>query len=369
MEVDLLIMNNASTANSYNALNAHELPDITDDKLTAATKKSMLLKAFNKAEYKCTYNRISIDISNVINDYANALSDDELKVFTSSILKNEYYYRSWRDLIINGIMYNHEIQITPQLFKTMTSTLNQSNVFLTACNALMRQAIYNKSYLSRISYLGRIPKTMELLACEQLVQLIAYAYYTNDEPAVNDIINHATDTDFIRFMTTWLKLHSSYELVARLASMPTANKDYKNSIARMLALKSDTMQISRNSHDDADNLINAAIRMLDVVNKNENIHIDDDTVSSILNRVHVPFAYAAVSSDVIHNDSMRALLLEAYVLAVDDSRNDIDDIFYYYDNRIDGSFINEVSRFIMLVNDYPGLTPEVRREVMLSCLE
>ena len=321
----------------------------------------MLLKAVNKAEYKYTYN--SIDIYNVIDDYANALSYDELTVFTSSILKNEYYYRSWRDLIINGIMYNHEIQITPQLFKTMTSTINQSNIFLTACNALMKQAVDNKSYQSSIH------KNIELLACEQLVQLIAYAYYTNDEPAVNDIINHATDTDFIRFMTTWLKLHSSYELVSKLASMPTANKYYKKIIARMLALKSDTMQISSSSHDDADDLLNAAIRMLDVLNKNENIHIDDDTANRILNRVRVPFAYAAVSSDVIKNDSMRALLLKAYTLAVNDSRNDIDDIFYYYDNRIDGSFINEVSRFIMLVNDYPGLAPEFRREVMLSCLE
>lgn len=354
------MMNNASTANSYNTFNANESTEITD-------KGSLLLTAINKAEYKYNYNRISIDISNVIDDYANALNDDELAVFTNSILKNEYYYRSWRELIINGIMYNHAIQITPRLLKNMTSTLNQSNTFLTVCNAYMSKS--TDMVLTSNPYQSIINESVGLLACKQLLQLIAYAYYTNNETAVNDLINHATDADFISFMTVWLQLHASYELIAKLASMSTASNDYKKNIARMLALKSGTMHMSSSYYEDADNLIKAAIRMMIIINNTENIHIDDETANSILiNNARVPFSYAAVSSDVIENDSMRALLLEAYTLAVNDFLNEYDGIANYYDYRLDGSFIGKVSRFIMLVNDYPGLTTEVRREVMLSCL-
>lgn len=339
------MMNTASTANSYNTFNANKQTKITD-------KGALLLTAIDKAEYKYNYNyyKNNTDISNIIDDYANAFNDDELAVFTSSILKNEYYYLSWRELVFNGIIYNNDIQITPQLLKNITSILNKSNVFLTVCNA----------------YMSKSTDMEGLLTCQELVQLIAYAYYTNNETAINDIINHVNDADFISFMISWLQLHPSYELIAKLASMPTVNKDYKKNIERMLG------GTCSSSHEDADNLIKAAIRMMNIINNTENIHVDDDTANSILlNNAHVPFSYAAVSNDVIKNDNMRALLLEAYTLAVNDFRHEYNGIVndnINYDYRLDDCFIGEISRFIMLVNDHPGLTTEFRREVIMSCL-
>lgn len=354
------MINNASTATSYNTFNANKQTKITDKDLLL-TKGALLLTAIDKAEYKYNYNyyKINTDISNVVDDYANAFNDDELAVFTSSILKNEYYYLSWRELVFNGIIYNNAIQITPQLLKNITSILNKSNVFLTVCNAYMSKSTDMKAGIA-------------LLTCQELVDLIAYAYYTNNKTAINDIMNHANDADFISFMIVWLQLHSSYELIAKLASMPTVNKDYKTNIERMLALKLDPLRMSSSSHDDADNLIKSAIRMMNIINNTENIHVDDDTANSILlNNSHVPFSYAAVSNDVIQNDSMRALLLEAYTLAVNDFRHEYNGIVndnINYDYRLDDCFIGEISRFIMLVNDHPGLTTEFRREVIMSCL-
>lgn len=355
------MMNNASTANSYNTFNANKQTKITDKGALLLTKGALLLTAIDKAEYKYNYNyyKINTDISNIIDDYANEFNDDELAVFTNSILKNKYYYLSWRELVINGIIYNNDIQITPRLLKNMTSILNKSNVFLTVCNAYMSKSTDMKDGIA-------------LLTCQELVQLIAYAYYTNNETAVNDIINHANDADFISFMISWLQLHPSYELIAKLASMPTVNKDYKKNIERMLALKFDWWNMSSSSHEYADNLIKAAIRMMNIINNTENIHVDDETANSILlNNAHVPFSYAAISNDVIKNDSMRALLLEAYTLAVNDFRHEYNGIVndnINYDYRLDDCFIGEISRFIMLVNDHPGLTTEFRREVIMSCL-